>query len=133
VGSWNRTVKPILEMLAYASLVPVDGGALVGRTFYLYYTYLYPGQDFGQRYIVRHKVDISVASEPVVPNVKQAITRYLSSNPFDYWCTTKLVPNNYKKQTNLGYSLATNYPETVQLYDCYIEDTHDHFIAFKEV
>ena len=49
-----------------------------GSHFFLTYTYIPPGQDFTQRYLVMHEASIALAATPQRPQVRVALSRWTS-------------------------------------------------------
>jgi len=64
--NWNRSPSA-KELYAYASLIPTNGQQPLGNSFYLYYMYLNPGQDFTQRYLISRTVTLNMVSGQPAP------------------------------------------------------------------
>ncbi len=125
--SWDR--KPESgELFAYISMVGLQGGREWSDGFYLFYTYLQPGEDFSQRYLVRRKVDVEVAAQPASPQVRVALSRYFSDANKDHWVTTAAVAS-HAFEFVLGYLFTKDLGSMTPLWDCYIPSWDDHMVA----
>jgi len=130
--SWNRTGNPG-ELVAYVALQGPSGNLNMGDDLTFWYTYLQPGQDFNQRYLVKRNVKMVLNPQPVTgPKTHVALTLYQS--PGDSWATTAMIPPtlNYKQIQLLGGVFTSGaYANTVSIYDCYISEWDDHMIGYQ--
>jgi hypothetical protein len=130
-SSWLGRSSTSSELVAYSSIVPRTGGNSWENGFYLFYTYLQPGEDFDKRYLVRRWVEVEQRSEAVSPQVWLALSQYYSDSKQDFWATTAMVPAGYSFQKTYGY-VYTKYQEGMtELVDCYIylAGWDDHMVA----
>ena len=75
---WDRPAPSALY--AYPSLVAPDGGNAVGDDSYLTYAYVPPGAGFTERYLVMHKMRMTMQSAPAAPQVRTALARFVDPN-----------------------------------------------------
>ena len=129
--SWARTNNS-RELYAYDSLVadPNEPSSL-----FFYYTYLFPGGTFKERYFVRRRVQIDKQSmafraSRVVLRLSRGPAR-VDGRGGDWWATTAVIPqaDNYTRVCPVGTLLVTGGPGRKRLTDCYITQWDDHFIA----
>lgn len=100
---WNRVANSS-ELWAYPKLVPLDGGNELDDVFWLYCMYLFPGQNFGQRYIVRSLINLTVVTDQPflspTTNSDQAVLsqlpRYYNSKTGVYFETTSPVTTDFE-------------------------------------
>jgi len=128
-GTWSRNAQS-LELVAYATLGPLNGSGPIENECWAYYTYLLPGQGFNDRYFIKRLVTFSMADSEITPQSGTALSRYVAGN--DYWTTTSMVTSNYGYDALLGYVLPQNYEGTVPVYDCYITMWQDHMLGVTE-
>jgi len=130
--SWNRTGNPG-ELVAYVALQGSSGNLNMANDLTFWYTYLQPGQDFNQRYLVKRTVKMVLNPSPVYgPKTHVALTLYQSTG--DSWATTAMIPPtlNYKQIQILGGVFTSgNYANTVAIYDCYISEWDDHMVGYE--
>jgi hypothetical protein len=84
-NDWKRPAPT--DLYAYASMVAEHGLNNLGDHFYLTYTYIPPGEDFTQRYLVMHEAWIKRAPKPQFPQVRTALSRWASPDGVK-WVTT---------------------------------------------
>lgn len=127
---WGAPPNPS-EHVAYPSIVGLTGGKTWGTSgFYLFYMYIEPGGNTGQRFLVRRKVDVLDNAVQGAPRVKVALTRYYSSSRVDHWTTTAMVPDAYLSVVkSYGYVFTRPQPGMIELKDCYIPSWDDHMIS----
>ncbi len=126
---WGRNTDS-KDLAEYPSLISAYGDdEQIGDTFWLYYMYLNPGEDFDRRYLVRRKIHINytTSNKPVdlVPRI--ALSKY--QNLDDTWFTTTCTDPNYQFEGILGYLFADEAPNSIPVYDCYIDFWHDHMLV----
>jgi hypothetical protein len=99
--------------------------------FYLFYTYLQPGEDFSKRYLVVRKVDVANVpnKNAADPQVKVEFSNYYSSARKDTWSTNTMTPADYVYQKSLGYLYTRALTGTVTFFDCYNTTNDDHFVG----
>jgi hypothetical protein len=130
-GKWvEREKKLELELANYPSLISIYGDSdQIGDTFWLYYMYINPYEDFDQRYLVRRKIHISTttSSAPIdlVPRI--ALSKYQKLN--DTWFTTTNTDPTYQFIETIGYLFTDEVPNSIPLYDCYIDSWNDHVLV----
>jgi hypothetical protein len=121
-GDWSR--KNGLELVSYAALIDARTGLNQLSDHWLAaYMYLNPGEDFGKRYLVFRRVDISWSLAPGEPLVGEMLAHWYNAAQHDHWATTAPVPGNYssyKLVAQLGYVMTApeSKPGTVELEEC---------------
>lgn len=126
---WGRNPDS-KDLAEYLSLISVYGdGTQIGDTFWLYYMYLNPGEDFDRRYLARRKIHIgrttSNTPSDLVPHI--ALSEY--QNLDDTWFTTTSTALEYQLVDTIGYLFTDEVPNSVPVYDCYIDFWHDHMLV----
>jgi hypothetical protein len=128
-GSWDRQANN-RELIAYPSFVSVDGDSnQVGDVFWLYYMYLNPGDDFDRRYLVRRKIRVSYTASNVPVDLVPRIALSKYQNLDDTWFTTTNVDPDYQFVGTIGYLFTDQVPNSVPVYDCYIDSRHNHMLV----
>jgi hypothetical protein len=90
---------------------------------------LNPGEDFDRRYLVRRKVQLRLtnATDPVERAPRIALSEYRKGA--DSWFTTKHTTAGYGFQETIGYLFTDQIPNSLPVYDCYIEFWDDHMLV----
>jgi hypothetical protein len=121
-NEWNRPAPS--DLYAYPSMIGEHGFNDIGGHFYLTYTYLPPGADFTQRYLVMHEARIELFATPRHPQVRVALSRWKNDEGLT-WATTGppiLAGSSlFKYDAPLGY-VMTAPPElapSVKLDECF--------------
>jgi hypothetical protein len=108
----------------------VDGDSnQVGDVFWLYYMYLNPGDDFDRRYLVRRKIRVSYTASNVPVDLVPRIALSKYQNLDDTWFTTTNVDPDYQFMGTIGYLFTDQVPNSVPVYDCYIDSRHNHMLV----
>ena len=121
-GDWSR--KNGLELVSYPSLIDAKTGLnQLSDHWLLAYMYLNPGEDFGKRYLVFRRGDISWSRAAGEPKVGEMLTHWYDAAQHDHWATTAPVPGNYsayKLVAELGYMMTAPDPReaSVELEEC---------------
>jgi hypothetical protein len=123
-GSWNRPDPS--EVLAYSDLIDSKTGSnQLSNSWMLTYMYVQPNEGFTRRYLVFRKVDVTIADEPVVPQVGMLLARWYNPAQHDRWSTTAAVPevngSAYQLEASSGYLMTianAGGKATVELEDC---------------
>jgi hypothetical protein len=120
-GSWTRPDPN--EFSSYFGILDVESGSnRLGDKWMLSYTYIQPGEGFGQRYLVFRPVDVSISSSPVRPQVGVMLTRWRNARQRERWSTIAPVPpgTGYTVETSSGYLMTTAdaAERSVELEDC---------------
>lgn len=128
-GSWDRSADS-RDLVAYPSIVSVYGDSeRAGDTFWIYYMYLNPGDDFDKAYLVRRKTHIRYGSSDLpidlVPRI--ALSRYQKSE--DTWLTTTNTDPDYQFEKTIGSLFTDEVPNSEPVYDCYIDFWTDHMLT----
>jgi hypothetical protein len=128
--SWARSASS-LELHAYPGIVPAAGGKDWSDGFFYAYTYLAPGADFSQRYLVVRQVNVAAASAPASPQVTVELTRYFSNAVTHHWVTTALpLPlGSYAKEFSLGHLFTKGAAGMVEIYECLVAAYGDHMMS----
>lgn len=74
---WDRPAPSALY--AYPSLVDPSGGNDVGNDVYLTYAYVPPNAGFTERYLVMHRIRMTMERAPAAPQVRTALARYVDA------------------------------------------------------
>lgn len=128
-GSWDRQANAG-DLVAYPSFVSVYGDSdRVDDVFWLYYMYLNPGDGFDRRYLVRRKLRLSYATsnKPADLVPRMALSEYRHRD--DRWFTTISTDPDYQFTKIIGYLFTDQVPNSIPLYDCYIDYWHDHMLV----
>ena len=120
-NEWERPAAT--DLYAYPSMIGEHGLSDIGGHFFLAYTYLPPGADFTQRYLVMHEARIQLASAPRQPQVRVALSRWKDDEGLT-WATTGppiFAGTSFKYDSPLGY-VMTAPPQlvpSVKLDECF--------------
>jgi hypothetical protein len=137
-GSWKRPDPS--EVLAYQTLIDAKTGTnQLSNSWLMVYMYVQPNEGFDKRYLVMRKVDVSITSSPVSPQVGVLLARWYHAKLRDRWSTTAPVPpangSAYKLEKESGYlmTVADSAKPSVELEDCVSLSTGhpDHLLAEK--
>ena len=108
-GDWSR--KNGLELVSYPDLIDAQTGLnQLDDHWLLAYMYLNPGENFGKRYLVFRRVNISWSRATSDPQVGEMLTHWYSASEHEHWATTAPVPGNYTNYrliAELGYVLTS--------------------------
>jgi hypothetical protein len=121
------------ELTEYPSFVSLYGdGAQTGQTFWLYYMYLKPGEDWQHRYLLRRRVHLSMAAsaDATLTTPRMALATYLSGA--DQWSSTTVVDPAYELDETLGYLFTQPLDQAKPVYDCYLPATNDHMLVVDD-
>lgn len=106
------------ELYAYPSIVAPEGGRTFDSVFYVFYSYIRPGNDLDRRLVTVRRVTLTerVAQSPV----QIALSQYHSTVRADHWATIELPTEEYaQKGEMLGYVHTKALgPTSVPLFDC---------------
>jgi hypothetical protein len=130
-NDWKRPAAS--DLYAYPSMVAEHGLNNIGRHFFLTYTYVPPGQDFTQRYLVMHEASIALAPTPQRPQVRVALSRWTSSDG-GKWITTGppiAAGRSYVFDARLGFVMTapSNQTATIKLDECFSARSGTGFLA----
>ncbi len=120
--NWARPAPT--ELIAYVSLLnPATGSKQLDGTFFLAYSYIQPGEDFSQRYLVFREVWMHHGTVSSQPQVGVALSRWHNAALNDRWSTTAPVPGNFDSylfEGTFGYLMTKPHPTlpTTKLEDC---------------
>ena len=125
---WGRNANS-RELVEYPSMISTYGNdSSIGDTFWLYYMYLNPGEDFDKRYLVRRQVRLVYTTSPapidLVPRI--ALSKYQKGK--DTLFTTTTIDSSYSFMGTIGYLFTDQIPNSISVYDCYIAGTTDHML-----
>jgi hypothetical protein len=129
--NWQRPAAS--ELYAYPSVVAEQGLNNIAHHFFLTYTYVPPGEDFSQRYLVTQEAWIRASTLPQVPQVRTALSRWIGADG-GTWTTTGppiASARSYAHDVNLGY-LMTAAPQqspSTRLDECFSALTGIGFLA----
>lgn len=84
-NEWERPAPT--DLYAYPSMIGEHGFNDINGRFFLTYTYLAPGADFTQRYLVMHEARIELTAAPQHPQVRVALSRWKNNEGLT-WATT---------------------------------------------
>jgi hypothetical protein len=143
-SSWARN-NASTELFAYPALSGALGSQDVQCSgFWLYMTYLQPGEDFSRRYLVRRWVNVTVFASPQpgsVPLGFAALSVYEAADSahsrVDHWATTAMIPRamQYSVVGGVGALLTAAPPAiadaVVAVFDCYIAEWNDHMVGVE--
>jgi len=130
-NDWHRPAPN--DFYAYPSMVAERGFNNIGRDFYLTYTYIPPGQDFTQRYLVVQAASIALAPVAQRPQIRTALSQWRSADGAR-WATTGPAispPRSYTYDGPLGY-LMTAPPQEMpsrRLDECFVSRAGAGFLA----
>jgi hypothetical protein len=105
-NDWKRPAPT--DLYAYPSMVAERGFNNIAQHFFLTYTYIPPGEDFTQRYLVMHEAWISLAATPQRPQVRTALSRWKDADG-GAWVTTGppiASQRAYAYDATLGYVMT---------------------------
>ena len=120
-NQWNRPAPT--DLYAYPSMIGEHGFNNIGGRFFLTYTYIPPGADFTQRYLVMHEARIELSAAPRHPQVRVALSRWKNDDGLT-WATTGppiFAGMSFKYDAPLGY-VMTAPPQlipSVKLDECF--------------
>jgi hypothetical protein len=108
-NDWNRPAAT--HLYAYPNLLGDDGTNRISNQARLTYTYLPPGEDFSQRYLVMHDVRLTIGRVPVAQQVGVALTRWINNADGRRWTTTAPPIEDrsaraYRHEMQLGYLMT---------------------------
>jgi len=140
--SWSSMDEPLLitededwardpadkELIVYPSIITPAGNSWVNN-FYLFYTYLQPGEDSSQRYLVYRKVDVTGGLTTINPQVRVELNNYTSGSRNDSWSTNTMVLADYVWTKKLGYTFTKEFSGSTPLFDCYMPSQDDHMVS----
>jgi len=129
--NWKRPAPS--ELYAYPSMVAERGFNDIGRHFFLTYTYIPPGEDFSQRYLIMQEAWIRASAIPQHPQVRTALSRWISSDGSTWTTTGPPISSGhlYNYDVDLGY-LMTAVPQQspgTKLDECFSPATGIGFLA----
>jgi hypothetical protein len=130
-NDWKRPAPS--DLYAYPSMVAEHGFNNIARHFFLTYTYIPPGQDFSQRYLVMHDASIAIAPTPQRPQVRTALSRWTSSDG-GAWVTTGppiAAGRSYAFDRQLGYVMTAppNQTSSVRMDECFAARSGNGFLS----
>jgi hypothetical protein len=120
-NEWQRPAPT--DLYAYPSMVAEQGFNNIARHFFLTYTYIPPGQDFTQRYLVVQEAWIGLKHAPQGPQVWAALSRWTNADG-GKWATTGPPISSqgpYAYEAPLGYLMTAppNRVPGVKLDECF--------------
>jgi hypothetical protein len=122
-GLGNGGVAPI-GYSQYQTLIAPDGSKTWSDTFYLYYVYVRPGEDFTMRFFLRSEVRMEIDDPPLSrPKASTSLNRYFSASAQKHWVTSELaVPIqgtwDFQNNGSLGGVFTSAAAGLVELDDC---------------
>jgi hypothetical protein len=130
-NDWKRPAPT--DLYAYPSMVAEHGFNNIARHFFLTYTYIPPGQDFTQRYLVMHEASISLNQTPQRPQVRTALSRWRSADGVK-WATTGppiSSGHSYAYDVHLGYVMTAPPKQIpgIKLDECFAARSGGGFLA----
>jgi hypothetical protein len=130
-NDWKRPAAS--DLYAYPSMVAEHGFNNIGRHFYLTYTYIPAGGDFTQRYLVVQEAFIELAPAPQHPQVRQALSRWRSSDGTT-WATTGppiAAERAYSYDGTLGHAMTAPPRQipSIRLDECFSPRSGGGFLA----
>ena len=107
-------------LYAYPSIVGTNGDSSTsGQTFYLYYTKLFSGQDFTQRYLMRRLITLSLPATAPAYAATVDLDRYrTSAGKLRVFTEITHPSEGYTFQSRIGALLAYPAPGFHPLYEC---------------
>jgi len=125
VDTWNRT-RRAKQLYAYPSIVATNGNSSTsGRTFYIYYVKLFPGDDFPERYLMRRKLVMTKADTSRLHRV--ALTTYFRKKDGRRRTSTELpVEKGFHARSTDGYLLSNGeiHEGWLNVFDCVRDGDH---------
>jgi hypothetical protein len=119
-NDWKRPAPT--DLYAYPSMIGEHGFNDIGPRFLLAYTYIPPGADFTQRYLVMHEARIELSSAPRRPQVRVALSRWKNEEGLT-WATTGppiFAGVSFTYDLSLGYVMTAPPPlPSVKLDECF--------------
>ena len=71
-----------------------------------------------------------LAIEPPLPqNQFIALSSYYEETQNDHWDTIASISQNYTFEQRIGYLFTNQHPNTIAVYDCYIDSSDDHMLV----
>jgi hypothetical protein len=129
--NWQRPAST--ELYAYPSMVAEQGLNDIAYHFFLTYTYIPPGEDFSQRYLIMQEAWIRASSIPQFPQVRTALSRWVSSDDRTWTTTGPPITSGrlYNYDVNLGYLMTAAPQQTpgTKLDECFSPATGIGFLA----
>jgi hypothetical protein len=130
-NDWKRPAAS--DLYAYPSMVAQHGFNNIGSHFLLTYTYIPPGLDFTQRYLVIHEASIALGAAPQRPQVRLALSRWTSADG-SKWVTTGppiAAGRSYAFGGQLGYVMTapSNQSASVKLDECFSARSGNGFLS----
>lgn len=121
-SDWKRPAPT--DLYAYPALMTENGATDISRDALLTYTYIPPGEDFTQRYLVMHDIRLRARPGPVAPQVGVALSRWTSIDDGRRWTTAgppieERSGRRYRFDKTLGYLMtAPPAAPSVTLQEC---------------
>jgi hypothetical protein len=119
-NDWKRPAPT--DLYAYPSMIGEHGFNDIGPRFFLAYTYIPPGADFTQRYLVMHEARIELSSAPQHPQVRVALSRWKNEEGLT-WATAGppiFAGASFNYDLPLGYVMTAPPPlPSVKLDECF--------------
>jgi hypothetical protein len=105
VDTWNRT-RRAKQLYAYPSILSANGSSnTTGKSFYIYYVKLFPGDDFPERYLMRRRLTITKEDQSRLHRV--ALTTYVSTKDGRRRTSTERpVQKSFRARSDVGYLLS---------------------------
>ena len=127
------------EIIAYQSMVSLQGGDAWSGSFLFYYTYVPPYGGVDDQYLAVRDVYVSLKDTPQVPQVGVELSRWMRTASTEYWTTTAVpvrsTTHDYTYQTNLGYlmTLPPTGATVNKLEECAFNNSghYDHLVALQ--
>jgi hypothetical protein len=130
-NDWKRPAPT--DLYAYPSMVGEHGFNNIARHFFLTYTYIPPGQDFTQRYLVMQEAWINLAPAPQRPQVRTALSRWTNSDGGKWTTTGPAISSGHAHAYDipLGYVMTAPPKEipSVKLDECFAAGSDSGFLA----
>jgi len=130
-NDWRRPAPT--ELYAYPSMVGEQGFNDVAGRFFLTYTYIPPGQDFTQRYLVVQEARIGLARSPRHPQVRTALTRWKNADGATWATVGPPISSgrSYVYDASLGYLMTAPAAQapSVELDECFSAQSGVGFLA----
>jgi hypothetical protein len=119
-NDWKRPAPT--DLYAYPSMIGEHGFNDIGPRFFLAYTYIPPGADFTQRYLVMHEARIKLSNAPQHPQVRVALSRWKNEEGLT-WATAGppiFAGASFNYDLPLGYVMTAPPPlPSVKLDECF--------------
>ncbi len=126
----SNTVTPYGHS-QYQTIIGPDGSKNWSDTFYIYYLYIRPGEDFSNRFMLRSEVKMKINDSPVSSPYKASagLKRYFSSSANKHWVTSWLaVPKDsnwdFQEEADLGNVFTSAGTGLIELDDCVYDLNH---------